>query len=126
MTPKFPVVSSKDAAAALERIGFITVSQQGSHKKMRHLSGKVVIIPMHDELAIGTLTTTTKFMGAFRGHRRNNRPDSPATPPNSNPHTSYLATIFPLNNASNTDRVPTGGLACGTYPTRFPSARRSG
>ncbi|WP_372636208.1 type II toxin-antitoxin system HicA family toxin [Cohnella sp.] len=124
MSPKFPIVSSKEAVAALERIGFTTVCQRGSHKKMRHLSGKVVIIPMHDELAIGTIIK--KFMGAVWGRRRNNRPDSPKPPPNSNPHTSYITTIFPLNNASNTDRVPTGGLACGTYPTRFPSAHRSG
>lgn len=55
MSPKFPVLSGKEMVTALERSGFQFVSQKGSHRKMRGDSGKVVIIPMHDELAIGTL-----------------------------------------------------------------------
>ena len=38
---------------ALELIGFATVSQRGSHRKLRHHSGKIVTVPMHDELALG-------------------------------------------------------------------------
>ena len=31
------------------------MSQKGSHLKMRHPDGRVVIIPMHREIATGTL-----------------------------------------------------------------------
>jgi Predicted periplasmic or secreted lipoprotein len=55
MSPKLPVVSGKQIIAALESAEFTTVSQRGSHVKLRHPSGKVVIVPLHDELAIGTL-----------------------------------------------------------------------
>lgn len=40
---------------ALERAGFRKVSQRGSHVKMRHPDGRTAIIPMHRELAAGTL-----------------------------------------------------------------------
>ncbi|MFB9275124.1 type II toxin-antitoxin system HicA family toxin [Cohnella cellulosilytica] len=63
MSPKFPVVSGKEAASALESIGFVAVSQRGCHKKMRHPSGKTAIVPMHDELAIGTLKSIIRQAG---------------------------------------------------------------
>ena len=40
---------------ALERAGFTVVHQRGSHVKMRHADGRTAIIPMHPELAPGTL-----------------------------------------------------------------------
>jgi predicted RNA binding protein YcfA (HicA-like mRNA interferase family) len=55
MSPALPVVSGLDVVKALERIEFIKVSQRGSHVKMRHEDGRVVIVPMHKELAKGTL-----------------------------------------------------------------------
>lgn len=55
MSPALPVVSGQKAVTALEHIGFFQVSQRGSHVKLRNASGKVVIVPMHDELAKGTL-----------------------------------------------------------------------
>lgn len=63
MSPKLPIVSGKQAAAALELIGFEAVSQRGSHLKLRHPSGKVAIVPMHDELAIGTLKSILRQAG---------------------------------------------------------------
>jgi predicted RNA binding protein YcfA (HicA-like mRNA interferase family) len=63
MSPKFPVVSGKQAVAALELTGFETVSQKGSHRKLRHPSGKIAIVPMHDELAIGTLKSILRQAG---------------------------------------------------------------
>ena len=53
--PKLPRVSGKEVKHALERAGFREVSQKGSHVKMRHDDGRTVIIPMHSELAPGTL-----------------------------------------------------------------------
>jgi predicted RNA binding protein YcfA (HicA-like mRNA interferase family) len=63
MSPKLPVVSGKQTINALEYIGFVQSSQRGSHVKMRHQSGKIVIVPMHDELAIGTLKSILRQAG---------------------------------------------------------------
>lgn len=52
---KLPRVSGEEVKRALERAGFRKVSQRGSHVKMRHADGRTVIIPMHRELAAGTL-----------------------------------------------------------------------
>jgi len=40
--------------SALKRAGFIEVSQKGSHQKLSDGS-HVVIVPLHDEVARGTL-----------------------------------------------------------------------
>jgi len=53
--PSLPLVSGAEAAAALQRVGFRPASQKGSHLKLRHADGRVVIVPLHHELARGTL-----------------------------------------------------------------------
>ena len=55
MSPALPVISGADAIRALQKAGFARVSQRGSHVKLRHADGRVVIVPLHDELARGTL-----------------------------------------------------------------------
>ena len=53
-----PQVSGKETIKALQKIGFITISQKGSHVKLaRLLSGQkqTVIIPMHRVLKKGIL-----------------------------------------------------------------------
>lgn len=55
MSPALPVVSGKETVRALELIGFVKISQPGSHIKMRNSDGHIAIIPDHDELAKGTL-----------------------------------------------------------------------
>ena len=55
MSPKLPQVSGAAVKRALEKAGFVKVSQSGSHVKMKHPDGRVVIIPMHRELKKGTL-----------------------------------------------------------------------
>ena len=55
MSPRFPRISGDEAARALERAGFRRTSQRGSHLKLRSDDGRVVIVPMHRELATGTL-----------------------------------------------------------------------
>jgi predicted RNA binding protein YcfA (HicA-like mRNA interferase family) len=55
VSPALPVLSGAKVVAALERAGFSLVSQRGSHAKLRHDDGRVVIVPMHHEIAIGTL-----------------------------------------------------------------------
>lgn len=55
MSKRLPVVSGRQAIAALTKLGFVEVSQRGSHLKLRNDAGRTVIIPLHDELARGTL-----------------------------------------------------------------------
>ncbi|MFN0153203.1 MAG: type II toxin-antitoxin system HicA family toxin [Gaiella sp.] len=40
---------------ALRAAGFEQISQRGSHLKLRNLEGRTAIVPMHRELAPGTL-----------------------------------------------------------------------
>ncbi|MFH1840740.1 MAG: type II toxin-antitoxin system HicA family toxin [Candidatus Shapirobacteria bacterium] len=56
--PKIPVVSGKKVIKVLNKIGFETVSQKGSHIKLiRQKRGKVeiLIVPKHKEIHRGTL-----------------------------------------------------------------------
>ena len=55
MSPSLPVVSGSAVVRALAKVGFAEVSQRGSHLKLRDLAGNTVIVPMHRELARGTL-----------------------------------------------------------------------
>lgn len=53
-----PLVSGEKIVRALERLGFQRVKQKGSHLKLRKVdpTGKrTVIVPMHHEVARGTL-----------------------------------------------------------------------
>ena len=55
---KLPVVSGSKVIKALGRLGFEVVSQRGSHVKLKkRADGKtlLVIVPLHSELAPGTL-----------------------------------------------------------------------
>jgi predicted RNA binding protein YcfA (HicA-like mRNA interferase family) len=56
----FPVVSGAQAIRALERAGFACVSQKGSHQKLRHPDGRVAIVPVHREIAAGTLRSVLR------------------------------------------------------------------
>lgn len=49
-----PVVSGKQAVAALQRVGYAVVRQRGSHMRLRHPTdpvGRPVIVPDRRELA---------------------------------------------------------------------------
>lgn len=54
MNPPLPVVSGAEVVKALVVAGFVEVSQRGSHVKLRNRDA-TVIVPMHRELATGTL-----------------------------------------------------------------------
>lgn len=52
--------SGREVVKRLSRLGFVVVSQKGSHLKMRGLqNGKLrtAIIPMHKQIASGTLVS---------------------------------------------------------------------
>jgi predicted RNA binding protein YcfA (HicA-like mRNA interferase family) len=56
--PKLRRVSGQEAVRALERLGFVQVRQRGSHVvlKKQALEGEVgCVVPLHRELALGTL-----------------------------------------------------------------------
>ena len=62
MNPPLPVVSGVEVVKALVTAGFVEVSQRGSHRKLRH-SNATVIVPMHKELAAGTLRSIIRQSG---------------------------------------------------------------
>jgi len=53
--PKLPVVSGNDLIKVFKKIGFIIVTQKGSHLKMKNEDGRVVTIPNHKVIKRGTL-----------------------------------------------------------------------
>ena len=63
MSPALPVVSGAQVVAALRKGGFEQASQRGSHVKLRAEDGRVVIVPVHRELAIGTLRSVIRQSG---------------------------------------------------------------
>ena len=55
-TPRLPKdLSGDDVQRALEKAGFARTSQKGSHRKLKHADGRAVMVPMHPEVATGTL-----------------------------------------------------------------------
>ncbi|MCE5240296.1 type II toxin-antitoxin system HicA family toxin [bacterium] len=51
-------LSAREAIGALERLGFVAVRQRGSHLVMKRSTPEGTtgcVVPLHDELAIGTL-----------------------------------------------------------------------
>jgi predicted RNA binding protein YcfA (HicA-like mRNA interferase family) len=55
---KLPVILGREILKALNKIGFTVVSRKGSHVRLKRRRGEeilIVIVPMHRELAKGTL-----------------------------------------------------------------------
>lgn len=56
MSSKYPILPPKKIIKILKKFGFEKVSQRGSHVKYKNFNtGKSYIIPMHNEIASGTL-----------------------------------------------------------------------
>jgi predicted RNA binding protein YcfA (HicA-like mRNA interferase family) len=51
---KYPVLTQNQMIRILKKNGFVAVSQTGSHRKFKK-DGHVVVVPMHSEIAKGTL-----------------------------------------------------------------------
>ena len=56
------VASGADVVRVLRGLGFEAAGQRGSHLKMRK-EGRTVIVPMHNELRIGTLHSILRQAG---------------------------------------------------------------
>ncbi len=52
---KLPLLSGRQVVKALERLGFIEVHRKGSHVKMKHADGRMIVFPFHDEIDRFTL-----------------------------------------------------------------------
>lgn len=65
MGPKYPILPPGDIIKALQKIGFCKVSQKGSHVKYRKDGepARTFIIPMHNEIARGTLQSILEQAG---------------------------------------------------------------
>ena len=64
--PKLPSVSGERVVRALRRAGFIELRQKGSHMSLeKRTSDRVfkTVVPMHGELARGTLSDILKQSG---------------------------------------------------------------
>jgi predicted RNA binding protein YcfA (HicA-like mRNA interferase family) len=63
---KLPIVSGTEAVKALQRLGFFVDRQRGSHavlKKVTPQGARGCVIPMHREVALGTLRSALKMAG---------------------------------------------------------------
>jgi predicted RNA binding protein YcfA (HicA-like mRNA interferase family) len=52
---KLPLLSGREVLKALERLGFVEVHRKGSHVKMKHPDGRIIVFPFHDEVDRYTL-----------------------------------------------------------------------
>jgi predicted RNA binding protein YcfA (HicA-like mRNA interferase family) len=57
---KLPVVSGKNVIKALSKIGYYVRDQKGSHIHLRHAIKRPLTVPVHPELAKGTLKEIIK------------------------------------------------------------------
>ena len=64
--PKLPRVSGREVVKRLERLGFIQVRQRRSHVVLRKETAEGAggcVVPLHDELAVGTLRGVLRQAG---------------------------------------------------------------
>ena len=64
--PKLPSVSGERVIRALKRLGFVELRQKGSHVSLEKRTGDKVfktVVPIHSELAKGTLSDILKQCG---------------------------------------------------------------
>jgi predicted RNA binding protein YcfA (HicA-like mRNA interferase family) len=52
---KLPLLSGRQIVLALERLGFIEIARKGSHVKMKHPDGRMIVFPFHSEVDRYTL-----------------------------------------------------------------------
>ncbi len=60
--PELPHLSAREAIRVFEKLGFAVVRQKGSHIVLRR-GDRGCVVPLHSELAIGTLRSAIKQAG---------------------------------------------------------------
>jgi predicted RNA binding protein YcfA (HicA-like mRNA interferase family) len=67
VSDRLPVVSGVQLIQALERVGWESVRQRGSHVRLKHPDRSVpLVIPLHKELKRGTLSGILRDAGIDR------------------------------------------------------------
>ena len=49
---KLPLLSGREVFSALRRLGFEELHRKGTHVKMKHPDGRVIIFPYHDRFTL--------------------------------------------------------------------------
>jgi len=57
---KLPLLSGEKILKALKRMGFIEIHRKGSHVKMKHPDGRIIVFPFHKEVDRYTLKGALK------------------------------------------------------------------
>ncbi len=73
MSPKPPLLSGDDLIRALAKFGYVAVRQKGSHVRLRHPTDPQrlpVTVPLHAEIAFGTLRRILRDAGISLQHLR--------------------------------------------------------
>ena len=52
---KLPLLSGKQVLTTLQRLGFLEIHRKGSHVKMKHPDGRLIVFPYHNEVDRYTL-----------------------------------------------------------------------
>jgi predicted RNA binding protein YcfA (HicA-like mRNA interferase family) len=60
---KLPLLSGRQVSAALQRLGFVELHRKGSHVKMGHPDGRIIVFPYHDEVDRFTLKGALRDAG---------------------------------------------------------------
>lgn len=66
MAPRLPVLSAREILGALAKVGFVPVGQKGSHVRLKRADGRIVMVPRHAEVTIGTLRSIIRQAGLRR------------------------------------------------------------
>lgn len=63
-----PVISGRKVVKILEKVGFSVVGRKGSHVRLKKTSDRiyVVVVPLHREIAPGTLKSILRQAGLNR------------------------------------------------------------
>ena len=68
--PGLPVVSGKDLLKVFSRMGYVLVRQRGSHAQLKCTTPAgehAITIPLHDEIASGTLNDILSKVAVWKG-----------------------------------------------------------
>jgi predicted RNA binding protein YcfA (HicA-like mRNA interferase family) len=60
---KPPLLSGRRIVAALTRLGFVEIHRRGSHVKMQHSDGRVIVFPYEQEVDRYTLKGALRDAG---------------------------------------------------------------
>ena len=68
--PGLPVVSGKDLVKVLSKLGYQIIRQRGSHVQLKCITPAgehTITIPIHDEIALGTLHDILSKVAIWKG-----------------------------------------------------------